>query len=106
MTVSKGLEFPVVALPGVGHMLAPGEDEKEAARVFYVAATQRVVIGVDRFRRRPDFNLIQPKMQKLNSGVCNATLIFPRWCSKKIGVFDTSSIVQFKFRIVLKLNLL
>ncbi len=49
MKVSKGLEFPVVALPGVGHMPGPGEDEKEAARVFYVAATratQRLVIGV------------------------------------------------------------
>ena len=43
------LEFPVVALPGVGHMPAPGEDEKDAARVFYVAATraaQRLMIGV------------------------------------------------------------
>jgi hypothetical protein len=49
MKVSKGLEFPVVALPGVSHMPAPGEVEKEAARVFYVAATrakQRLVIGV------------------------------------------------------------
>ena len=49
MKVSKGLEFPVVALPGVGHMPAPGEDQKEAARVFYVAATratQRLVMGV------------------------------------------------------------
>jgi ATP-dependent exoDNAse (exonuclease V) beta subunit len=49
MKVSKGLGFPVVALPGVGHMPAPGEDEKEAARVFYVAATratQKLVIGV------------------------------------------------------------
>ena len=48
MKVSKGLEFPVVALPGVGHM--PGEDEKESARVFYVAATratQRLVIGIE-----------------------------------------------------------
>lgn len=40
MKVSKGLEFPVVALPGVGHMPAAGEDETEAARVFYVAATR------------------------------------------------------------------
>ncbi|TAH13644.1 MAG: ATP-dependent helicase [Curvibacter sp.] len=40
MKVSKGLEFPVVALPGVGHMPMPGEDEKEVARVFYVAATR------------------------------------------------------------------
>ncbi len=49
MKVSKGLEFPVVALPGVGHMPAKGKDEQEAARVFYVAATratQRLVIGV------------------------------------------------------------
>jgi hypothetical protein len=49
MKVSKGLEFPVVALPGVGHMPAKGEDEKEAARVFYVAATratQRLLVGV------------------------------------------------------------
>jgi len=48
MKVSKGLEFPVVALPGVGHMPAKGEDEQEAARVFYVAATratQRLLIG-------------------------------------------------------------
>ena len=49
MKGSKGLEFPVVALPGVGHMPAAGEDEKEAARVFYVPATratQRLVMGV------------------------------------------------------------
>ena len=49
MKVSKGLEFPVVVLPGVGHMPAAGADEKEAARVFYVAATratQRLVMGV------------------------------------------------------------
>ncbi|MDR3368352.1 3'-5' exonuclease [Rhodoferax sp.] len=49
MKVRKGLEFPVVALPDVGHMPAKGEDEKEAARVFYVAATratQRLVMGV------------------------------------------------------------
>ena len=49
MKVSKGLEFPVVALPGVGYMPAAGEDEKEAARVFYVAATRathRLVMGV------------------------------------------------------------
>jgi hypothetical protein len=39
MKVSKGLEFPVVALPG-GGMCPRREDEKEAARVFYVAATR------------------------------------------------------------------
>jgi hypothetical protein len=49
MQVSKGLEFPVVALPGVGHIPAAREDEKEAARVFYVAATratQQLIVGV------------------------------------------------------------
>ncbi|WP_238990822.1 3'-5' exonuclease [Acidovorax sp. ST3] len=49
MKVSKGLEFPVVALPGVGDMPAAGKNEKEAARVFYLAATratQMLVMGV------------------------------------------------------------
>ena len=49
MKVSKGLVCPVVALAGVGHMPAMGEDEQEAAQVFFVAATwaaQRLVIGV------------------------------------------------------------
>ena len=40
MHSSKGLEFPVVALCGVGMMPAPGEDEREEARLFYVAATR------------------------------------------------------------------
>ena len=47
--VGKSVEFPVVALPGMGHMPAAGEDEIDAARVFYVAATratQRLLIGV------------------------------------------------------------
>lgn len=40
MRVSKGMEFPVVAVPGAGLMPTPGEDEKEEARLFYVAATR------------------------------------------------------------------
>lgn len=40
MKVSKGLEFAVVAIPGMGLMPTPGEDEKEEARLFYVAATR------------------------------------------------------------------
>ena len=48
MKFSKDLEFPVVALPGVGHMPAPGEDAKEAARVIDGAATQRFVMGMGR----------------------------------------------------------
>ena len=40
MHVSKGLEFPVVALSGVGQMPGDGQDESEEARLFYVAATR------------------------------------------------------------------
>ena len=40
MRVSKGLEFPVVAVPGIGQMPSASEDETEAARVLYVAATR------------------------------------------------------------------
>lgn len=39
----------MVALPGLGHMPAPGEPEKDEARLFYVAATratQRLVLGL------------------------------------------------------------
>ncbi|WP_439114473.1 3'-5' exonuclease [Hydrogenophaga sp.] len=56
--VSKGLEFPVVALVGAGRMPAEGEDEREEARLFYVGATratQRLVIGASgggRFTQR------------------------------------------------------
>jgi hypothetical protein len=49
MHISKGLEFPVVALMGVGHMPAAGEDERDEARLFYVGATratQRLLIMV------------------------------------------------------------
>ena len=40
MHASKGLEFPLVALPGIGRMPEPGLDEVEEARLFYVAATR------------------------------------------------------------------
>lgn len=47
MHASKGLEFPVVALSGVGRMPQHGHDEADEARLFYVAATratQRLLI--------------------------------------------------------------
>jgi ATP-dependent exoDNAse (exonuclease V) beta subunit len=47
--VSKGLEFPVVALVGAGNMPAKGEDEREEAKLFYVGATRathRLIIGM------------------------------------------------------------
>lgn len=49
MTLAKGLEFALVALVGVGHMPAAGGDVRDAARLFYVAATratQRLVLGL------------------------------------------------------------
>lgn len=65
MHVSKGLEFPVVALPGVGQMPKPGEDTHEEARLFYVAATRathRLLItlsGDGEFGRRLSQGLAQ-----------------------------------------------
>lgn len=49
MHASKGLEFPVVALSGVGRMPEDGHDEADEARLFYVAATratQRLLIAL------------------------------------------------------------
>lgn len=49
MRVSKGLEFPVVALPGIGQMPHAAEEEVHEARLFYVAATratQKLMITV------------------------------------------------------------
>jgi len=58
MHVSKGLEFPVVAVSGAGHMPEEGHDEAEEARLFYVAATratQRLILplsGSGKFAQR------------------------------------------------------
>jgi len=58
MHVSKGLEFPIVALSGVGQMPADDQDEPDEARLFYVAATratQRLFIplsGAGKFAAR------------------------------------------------------
>ena len=46
---SKGLEFPVVAILGAGHMPVEGEDEREEAKLLYVGATRathRLILGV------------------------------------------------------------
>ena len=58
MHASKGLEFPLVAMPGVGWMPLPGENEQDEARLFYVAATRAThkliltVSGEGRFAER------------------------------------------------------
>lgn len=40
MHSSKGLEFPMVLIPGVGSLPTPGEDPAEEARLLYVAMTR------------------------------------------------------------------
>lgn len=40
MHASKGLEFPLVALPGIGQLPTHGEDEQAEAQLFYVASTR------------------------------------------------------------------
>lgn len=40
LLVSNGLEFPVVAMVGSGHIPAEGEVKHEEARRFYVGATR------------------------------------------------------------------
>jgi superfamily I DNA/RNA helicase len=49
MHASKGLEFPVVAIPGVGQMPEEGEEVGDEAKLFYVAATratQRLMVTI------------------------------------------------------------
>ena len=49
MKVGQGLAVPVMALPGVVHTPAPGQDKKCAACVLLVVATRaakRLVIGL------------------------------------------------------------
>ena len=63
MHVSKGLEFPVVALAGVGQMPSKGEDEREEARLFYVGATRAthklsiVISGIAKFGKQLEMYL-------------------------------------------------
>jgi len=40
MHSSKGLEFPIVAIPGIGNLPLPKHDESEEARLMYVAMTR------------------------------------------------------------------
>lgn len=49
MHASNGLEFPVVALVGAGHIPTSGEGERRKAKLFYAGATlvkQRLIIGL------------------------------------------------------------
>ena len=51
MHASKGLEFPVVAITGVGHMAFREGQEPSEARLLYVAmtrATERLILTCSR----------------------------------------------------------
>ena len=61
MHSSKGLEFPLVCIPGIGASLKKEEDVQEEARLLYVAmtrATQELVMT------HGDESLLAGKMQK------------------------------------------
>ena len=48
---SKGLEYRVVAIPGVGFLPSPRESESDEVRLAYVAmtrATERLIVTCDR----------------------------------------------------------
>ena len=70
--VSKGLEFPVVALVGAGRMPAEGEDEREEARLFYVGATratQRLVIGASGVGKFAVCLQVESKTDRVGDGI-------------------------------------
>ena len=51
MHSSKGLEFPLVAIPGIGMMPDKDVDVEDEARLLYVAmtrATSKLVMSCDR----------------------------------------------------------
>jgi len=55
MHSSKGLEFPVVAIPGLGYMPLARQDESEEAKLMYVAMTRSLEHLVMTGHRRSKF---------------------------------------------------
>lgn len=76
MHSSKGLEFPLVIIPGLGSLPKPGKDEAEEARLLYVAmtrATERLVLihhedSVFSARIRASINDVQGQLAQLALG--------------------------------------
>ncbi len=62
MHSSKGLEFPIVAIPGIGFMPHARDDAGEEARLLYVAMTRAMDDLVMTYHRRSEFvtRLIKP----------------------------------------------
>lgn len=56
MHSSKGLEFPVVAIPGIGYMPHVKEDAKDEARLLYVAMTRAMNNLILTSHRDSDFS--------------------------------------------------
>ncbi|MEO5813519.1 MAG: 3'-5' exonuclease [Rhodanobacter sp.] len=71
MHSSKGLEFPLVIIPGLGHLPRPGDDEHAEARLLYVAmtrATERLLLlhhadSLFSKRIRDSINEVQSQLQ-------------------------------------------
>lgn len=55
MHSSKGLEFPVVLIPGLGSLPGPGEEPAEEARLLYVAMTRALDRLIMTCSRASDF---------------------------------------------------
>lgn len=55
MHLSKGLEFPVVAIPGLGHMPFRGQDVREEAKLLYVAMTRAMEMLLMTCHRETEF---------------------------------------------------
>ncbi len=73
MHSSKGLEFPLVLIPGLGSLPKPGKDELDEARLLYVAmtrATERLVLihhddSVFSKRIRDSINEVQGQLEAI-----------------------------------------
>jgi hypothetical protein len=71
MHSSKGLEFPLVIIPALGHLPGPSDDETAEARLLYVAmtrATERLLLlhhadSVFSKRIRDSINEVQSQLQ-------------------------------------------
>ena len=55
MHSSKGLEFPIVAIPGLGYMPFKDMDHREEAKLLYVAMTRAMEVLLMTFNKESDF---------------------------------------------------
>lgn len=55
MHSSKGLEFPVVAIPGLGYMPHPQEEPADEAKLLYVAMTRAMDLLLLTYHRETEF---------------------------------------------------